>query len=111
LQDQSEHSARDIFATLREQGNPHEHPFIHELARINARGISGITVAYDPDTIVLDGSVVLNNPDLIIPLIEQYIDRYLPVPRIVESSLAGLSPLLGASVIARGYETRFGSVE
>lgn len=111
LQDQSELSARDIVVTLRGQGNPLKHPFIHELARINARGISGITVAYDPDTIVLDGSVVLNNPDLIIPLIEQYIDRYLPVPRIVESSLAGLSPLLGASVIARGYETRFGSVE
>ncbi len=104
-------SARDVFNSIREEGNPDEYEFIHELGRINARGISDIIVAYDPDTIVLDGSVVLNNQDLIIPPIEQYADRYLPMPRLTVSSLSGFAPLLGASVIARGYDTPFGSLE
>ena len=67
-----------------------------------ARGISDIIVAYDPDIIVLDDSFILNNQDLIIPPIEQYIDRYFPMPRLTARSLSGLAPLLGASVIAHG---------
>ncbi|MCK9632517.1 MAG: ROK family protein [Methanoregula sp.] len=101
-------TAGDIFSAVRQGRNP---GFVDELGKINARGISGLVVAYDPDTIVLDGSVVLNNPDLIITPIGRYVDHYLPVPRITVSSLSGLAPLLGASVIARGYDTRFGSVE
>lgn len=103
--------AEDIFAAIRQQSDPVNHPFIRELGRINARGISDIIVAYDPDTIVLDGSVVLKNPDLIVPPILASMDRYLPAPRIVTSPLGGRAPLLGAAVIARGYMTRFGSVE
>jgi glucokinase len=104
-------SAEEIFAGIRAERDPVSHPFVRELGRINARGISDIIVAYDPDTIVLDGSVALRNPDLIIPPILEFMDRYLPEPRIVTSPLAGKAPLLGAAVIARGYETRFGSVE
>jgi len=104
-------AAEDIFAAVRREKDPVNHPFVRELGRINARGISDIIVAYDPDAIVLDGSVVLKNPDLIIPPIIESMDRYLPEPRIVTSPLAGKAPLLGAAVIARGYETRFGSVE
>jgi glucokinase len=104
-------SARDVFNSIREQRDPNGSDFIHELGRINARGISDIIVAFDPDTIILDGSVVLNNQDLIIPPIEQYADRYLRGPRLTVSSLSGHAPLLGASVIAHGYDTRFGSLE
>ena len=105
------HSASDIFHAIRESPDPAKHGFIRELGRINARGVSDIIVAYDPDAIVLDGSVVLKNPDLILPQIEEFADRYLPLPRLALSSLAGHAPLLGAAVIAHGYETRFGSVE
>lgn len=104
-------SAADIFHALRKDPFPAGHGFLRELGKINARAISGIIVAYDPEAIVLDGSVVLNNHDLILPPIEQYADRYLPMPRLIVSSLAGTAPLLGASIIARGYSTRFGSVE
>jgi glucokinase len=104
-------TARDVFCAIREQPGAGTSDFLYDLGRINARGISDIIVAYDPDIIVLDGSVVLNNPDLIIPPIEQYADRYLPLPRLTVSSLSGFAPLLGAAVIARGYETPFGSVE
>ena len=104
-------AAEDIFAAIRREKNPADHPFISELGRINARGISDIIVAYDPDTIVLDGSVALKNPDLIVAPILRFMDRYLPEPRIVTSPLAGQAPLLGAAVIARGYKTRFGPVD
>ena len=103
-------TARDVFNAIREQPGSGESDFILELGKINARGISDIIVAYDPDIIVLDGSVILNNQDLIIPPIEQYADRYLPMPRLTVSSLSGFAPLLGASVIAHGYDTPFGSV-
>lgn len=104
-------SAKDIFSEIKKDQNPGEHEFIKKLGTINARGISSIIVAYDPDTIVLDGSVVLNNPDLILHPIEHYADRYLKMPRLVLSSLSGNAPLLGASIIANGYDTAFGSVE
>jgi glucokinase len=109
--DQQIHSARDVFDAIREEQGSEKCGFIHELGRLNGRGVSDLIVAYEPDTIVFDGSVVLNNQDLIIPLIEQYVDCYLPMPRLAVSSLSGFAPLLGASVIARGYETRFGSLE
>ena len=103
-------SAPDVFRRVRDGPDPSAHGFIRELGRINARAISDIIVAYDPEAIVFDGSVVLSNPDLILPPIEEYADRYLPLPRLTVSSLAGHAPLLGASVIARGYMTRFGPV-
>jgi len=104
-------AAEEIFAAIRQEKDPENHPFVTELGRINARGVSDIIVAYDPDTIVFDGSVALKNPDLIIGPILRFMDRYLPEPRIVISTLAGKAPLLGAAIIARGYETRYGSVE
>jgi len=104
-------AAEDIFAAIRQEKDPENHPFVTELGRINARGVSDIIVAYDPDTIVFDGSVALKNPDLVLGPIIRFMDRYLPEPRIVTSPLAGKAPLLGAAIIARGYETRFGSVE
>ena len=104
-------SAGEVFAFVREDLDKGGRDFTRELGRINARGISSIIVAYDPELIVLDGSVVLNNRDLIIPPVEHYADRYLRMPRLELSSLSGMAPLIGASVIARGYTTRFGSVE
>jgi glucokinase len=83
--------------------------FIDALARINGRGISDLIVAYDPEKIILDGAVVLGNGPLIYPRCLPYIDRFLPLPEILISRLAGKAPLLGAAVIARGYDTPFGS--
>ncbi|MFA4859641.1 ROK family protein [Methanoregula sp.] len=109
--DQQVLSAGEILNAIRQNRDPEERDFLEVLGRVNARGVSDLIVAYDPDTIVFDGSVVLNNQDLIIPPIERYVDHYLPMPRLAVSSLNGLAPLLGASVIARGYTTRFGPLE
>jgi glucokinase len=99
--------AGDIFAAARE-GNRDSLLFLDDLSRINARAVSDVIVAYDPELIVFDGSVMLANADLLLgPLIDG-VDRYLELPEMVLTSLSGDAPLLGASVIARGYDTPFG---
>ena len=100
-------TAEEIFASAR-QGDDDVLRFVWELARINARGISDVIVAYDPEIIILDGSVIRQNADLLLPAIVESVDRYLPLPEIVLSSLEGNAPLLGAGVIAAGYETGCG---
>lgn len=100
-------TALEIFASAR-QGDGDVLRFIKELARINARGISDVIVAYDPEMIILDGAVIRSNADLLLPAIIESVDRYLPLPDIVMSELAGDAPLLGAAVIAGGYETGYG---
>ena len=100
-------SAEEVFASIR-SGQPGLSGFIDELARINAHGISGVIVAYDPSRIILDGSVIRENADLLLPAITRCIDRFLPLPEITLSRLNGLAPLLGASVIAGGGYTGAG---
>lgn len=102
-------SPSGIFEAVR-KGHPGLEGFMEEFGRINARGISDVIVAYDPSRIILDGSVIGNNSDLLLPLIHTYVDRFLPLPEIRMSRLNGLAPLLGASVIARGYDTAAGSL-
>jgi glucokinase len=97
-----------VFSLIR--GNRKEFQgFLEDLGRINARGISDMVVAYEPEFLVFDGSVVRENTDLIIPFIGHYADRFLPLPPMTVSSLGGKAPLLGASVIARGYDTHIGN--
>jgi glucokinase len=100
-------TAEDIFASAR-KGDEDVLRFLKELARINARGISDVIVAYDPEIIILDGAVIRSNADLLFPAIMESVDRYLPLPEIVISELSGDAPLLGAAVIAGGYETGYG---
>jgi glucokinase len=106
--DTRELSPSRVFSIIR--GNRKEfHGFLEDLGRINARGISDIVVAYEPELLVFDGSVVRENTNLIIPFIENFADRFLPLPPMIVSSLGGWAPLLGASVIARGYDTPIGN--
>jgi glucokinase len=102
-------SAAGIFAAAR-RGDPVPLGFLEALGTINGRGVSSVIVAYDPSRIILDGSVVLRNEDLILPYLLPHIDRFLPLPEIRLTSLDGQAPLLGASVIARGYNTMVGPV-
>ncbi len=101
-------TSQEIFAAAG-SGNPVALSFIEELGRINARGFSDVIVAYDPEVIILDGSVVLQNRDLILLPMQRHLDHYLKTPEFRFSALGGRAPLLGASVIARGYETGIGS--
>jgi glucokinase len=102
--------SEDIFR-LAESSDPNVLHFIDELGRINGRGISNVIVAYDPEILILDGSVVLNNEPYVVSPMLKFIDRFLPLPKITTSHLKGLAPLLGASIIAKGYETSLGQVK
>ena len=71
--------------------------FYEELSKVNVRAVSSIIAAYSPAVIILDGSVAMNNGELIIAGILKYIDRYLPTPEIRMSRLEGKAPLYGAA--------------
>ncbi|MDH7593177.1 MAG: ROK family protein [Methanomicrobiales archaeon] len=101
-------NAEGIFAAAT-GGDPRALAFMEELGRINAKGISNVIVAYDPSLIVLDGAVARMNRRFIIPPILEHVDRFLPMPEMLVTALDGDAPLLGASLVARGYDTSFGS--
>lgn len=100
-------AAEDIFRSAR-QGDDDVLRFLEELSRINARAVSDIVVAYDPELIIFDGSVLRSNADLLLGPMIDAVDRYLRLPELAMTNLDGDAPLLGAGVIARGYDTEYG---
>ena len=95
-------TSESIFAAAK-NSDPLALRFLEALGEINGRGISNVLVAYNPELIILDGAVVQYNQNYIVPYLKKNIDHYLTVPEIRVSTLDGLAPLLGASVVARGY--------
>lgn len=85
-----------------ERGAPLALSFMDALGRINARALSDIVVAYEPDVIVLDGPLAQHHGDLLIESLLPHLDRYLPLPRFAVSPLGGRAPLLGAAAYAFG---------
>jgi len=88
-------SAADLFNRAY-HGNKDAADFFEELARINGRGLSDVIVAYAPEVIVFDGPVVQEHQDWILQPVQEHIDTYLPMPRLICSALSGKAPLLGA---------------
>lgn len=89
--------AEDIFRLAR-QDDPRAKKFLDVLAQINARAISNIIAAYDPELITIGGSVALRNQAVILNGIKKYIDRYLPIPPIMITKLGDDITLLGTAV-------------
>lgn len=73
--------------------------FLKEIGQINAKGISNVITAYDPEIIILGGPVVLNNQKIIIQGIKKNIDQFLKLPKIIVTKLKNNSPLLGAAAL------------
>ena len=71
--------------------------FLEEIGRLNAAGINNVIVAYDPEIIVLGGSVVLYNKEFILPYFKRYIERFLKPPKITITSLKEDVVLFGAA--------------
>lgn len=92
-------STRTIFEAVRAE-DPVALAFMDALGQVNARGISNVIVAYNPEVIVLDGPLARYHGEIVIGHAEPYIDRFLTLPRIVVSNLEGKAPLLGAAVHA-----------
>ncbi len=93
-------TAAAIFAAAR-AGESIALAFMEALGRVNARGVSNVIVAYNPEVIVFDGPIARYNGDLVIEHLLPFVDRYLALPRLVVSNLEGRAPLLGAAAYAR----------
>lgn len=72
--------------------------FIDAVGQVNAQGISNLIVAYDPEIIILGGAVVEHNEEIILSLINEKVDRYLPtLPKIVVTKSGDNISLIGAA--------------
>ena len=90
-------TAKDIFAAGSVR-DPSVLEFFNELSKVNARAISDIIAAYDPELITLGGSVVLENKHIVLKGIKKYVDDFLGVPAIRITPLGEDIALLGAAV-------------
>jgi glucokinase len=92
-------STQAIFEAAREE-DAVALAFVEALGKVNARGVSGVIVAYNPEIIVFDGPLARYHGDIVIRYMEPFIDRYLTLPRLAVSSLDGKAPLFGAALYA-----------
>jgi len=92
-------STRAIFDAAR-ASDPVALAFMDALGQVNARGLSTVIVAYNPEVIVLDGPLARYYGEIVIEHAEPYVDRFLTLPRIVVTTLGGMAPLLGAAAHA-----------
>ncbi|HEX9721833.1 MAG TPA: ROK family protein [Candidatus Paceibacterota bacterium] len=88
-------TAKEIFEEAKRNSTVRQ--FLDDLARINAKAISDIIVAYDPELITIGGSVALNNQSIILQGIKKYVDHYLKAPKIQITKLGEDISLLGAA--------------
>jgi len=90
--------AKEIFEMAKRGEKIAKEFLLKEVGKINAKAISNLIVAYDPELITLGGAVVLNNPEFILPPIEKYIDHFLPyLPKIKITPLKEDIILLGSA--------------
>lgn len=72
--------------------------FTDEIAQINGQGLSNVIVAYDPQIIILGGSVVEHNQELVVKQMVDKVDRYLDtLPEIVVTQFGDDVSLVGAA--------------
>jgi len=92
-------TTQEIFVGAR-AGESGARRFLGLVAVLNGRALSGLTVAYDPERIVLDGGVVRAQEDLLVGPAVARMEEYLPRPAVLVSPLGGDAPLLGAALLA-----------
>ncbi len=95
-------SAEEIFSRYR-GGDPVIIRYIEEyLMPINAAGLASAINTYDPEVLILGGSVAINNKEIFIKGIEKYIDRYLAVrkPEIMFTNFGDDVGIYGAVSLA-----------
>lgn len=89
-------AAKDIFDRA-QSGDAVAREFLGVLHRVNARAVSNIIAAYDPELITIGGSVMAMNARVLLPGIKKYVDRLLKTPEIRVTRLGDDIALLGAA--------------
>jgi glucokinase len=75
---------------------------VSELNRVHAAGIASVAAAFDPKIVFMGGSIFLNNMDLMIGEITEFLKDYslLEPPRIEAATFGEDAPLMGALALA-----------
>lgn len=79
---------------------------IEQVAKVNAVGLGNIISAYDPELITIGGSVMLNNSQLLLPMIREELSKYT-VNRMPKIAITGLGEdicTIGAVASVLNYE-------
>ncbi len=86
------------------KGNKKAVKVIKKFQKINAKGISNIINLYNPEIIIIGGSIAVNNPEAIIGDNMNVINENIvnPMPKIKFTSLGNYSVLHGLRAICRG---------
>ncbi|MGC9145538.1 MAG: ROK family protein [Nitrososphaeria archaeon] len=89
-----------------------ENEYFFELCfKINAAGIANIINAYDPEIIVLSGSMYLNNKKIFLKMINRYLKDYVTnrPPVFTTAKFGHNAPLMGAAILASERNKLYGS--
>ncbi len=96
-------SAREVFEYAR-RGSKLAQMVVEEVNRINMAGIEAVVNLYDPEVVVLGGSVVLNNVDLVFNPLREALQSWrglvTDAPRLELASFGDDEVLVGAAAIA-----------
>ncbi|MGC8568732.1 MAG: ROK family protein [Nitrososphaeria archaeon] len=94
-------SSHEIF-TLYNSGDRKAIEFMERCMKINAAGVASVINAYDPEIVVLGGSVYLNNSEVFDKMLRKYIAQYVinRPPAIVRASLGDEAVIYGAGLLA-----------
>lgn len=72
---------------------------VDNVARMNSLGIANVVAAYDPQLITIGGSIMLNNREILLDRIREWLEKYSfnRMPRVVVTPLGDDICLLGAA--------------
>lgn len=96
--------AAEVFSRYR-AGDSKAAEFVNLWLDALAAGIATVVAAYDPELLIVGGSVALNNWDVIIPKLSPRLAKYLGVrpPQIIQASFGDDEVAIGAAALA--YKT------
>lgn len=100
-------SAKDVFDAYR-RGDPLAKEVVAWVNRFNAYGFANIVNVYDPELIVVGGSVALNNKDILLEGLKGRVANYAVnrVPDIIPTKLGHQVGILGALALGLGLERK-----
>ncbi len=103
LASNGEISPPELFSLWRDEDTFAEEVVL-ELARINAAGISSVVNVYDPEVLVMGGSIALNNRDfveLILKEVKEYITNRMPLVDLTRSGEDAVLKGITLSILRR----------
>ncbi|MGC8592857.1 MAG: ROK family protein [Nitrososphaeria archaeon] len=94
-------SPEEIFKMYYE-GQSEAVEFIEKCMKINAAGLASLIDAYDPEVIILSGSVYLNNEDVFMKKLQELTKNYVMnrMPELTTARLREDSVIFGAGILA-----------